>query len=258
VVERDDSTGVATFFAPEIPAAGGICTLGDDAAHHMRVRRIAPPERVRLCDGAGTIAGGSLVRLTKTQAAVEVDRVETVLPAHPVHLLVPIADRERMLWLAEKSVELGATTWRPVLWRRSRSVSPRGEGNTFQGKVRARMVAALEQSGSAWLPAIYPDAPLDLAVAATPAGTRWLLDPEGDSLRSVAAQAPISVAIGPEGGLAPDEREQLVAAGFIPVAVAANILRFETAGVVGLAFARAAVSLHSPSPATQVSVRRSR
>jgi 16S rRNA (uracil1498-N3)-methyltransferase len=34
-------------------------------------------------------------------------------------LLAPVADRDRMLWLAEKTVELGLTSWRPVVWRRS-------------------------------------------------------------------------------------------------------------------------------------------
>jgi 16S rRNA (uracil1498-N3)-methyltransferase len=243
VVERDDPSVVATFFAAEIPAVGAICALAEDAAHHMRVRRLAPPERVRLCDGAGTIAIGPIVRLGRAQAAVEVERVDRVEQPPAVHLLVPIADRERMLWLAEKSVELGASTWRPVLWKRSRSVSPRGEGSAFQGKVRARMVAALEQSGSAWLPAIYPDAPLDRAIAATPSGTRLLLDRDGESMHGVPAAPPVSVAVGPEGGFDADERHQLMAAGFIPVAIAVNILRFETAGVVGLAFARAAVSV---------------
>ena len=240
-MERDDQSGLATFFAAEIPPPGGTCVLADDAAHHMRVRRIALSERVRLTDGMGSRAVGAVVRLTKAQAAVQVEEVATVDPPAAVHLLVPIADRDRMLWLAEKSVELGASTWRPVLWRRSRSVSPRGEGTTFQGKVRARMVAALEQSGGAWLPSIYPDAPLDRAIAATPAGSRVLLDAAGEDVRGLRLPAPLSVAIGPEGGLDPEERRQLLAAGFIPVAVADNILRFETAAVVGLAFARAAV-----------------
>jgi 16S rRNA (uracil1498-N3)-methyltransferase len=184
-----------------------------------------------------------LIRLTKSQAAVEVERVETVAEPPAVHLLVPIADRDRMLWLAEKCVELGASTWRPVLWRRSRSVSPRGEGSAFQGKVRARMIAALEQSGGAWLPVIYPDALIDRALAAVPPapGSRFLLDRAGDGIVVAGANAPVTIAVGPEGGVEGAEREQFVAAGFLPVAVGANVLRFETAAMVGLAFARAAI-----------------
>ena len=35
-----------------------------------------------------------------------------------------------------EGVELGASAWRPVVYRRSRSVSPRGEGERFREKVR--------------------------------------------------------------------------------------------------------------------------
>jgi 16S rRNA (uracil1498-N3)-methyltransferase len=241
MVERGRASGVATFFSPEPPIAGAVITLGEDAAHHMRVRRMGPSERIRLTDGAGTIANGVVVRITKTQAAVDVEDVEQVEPLPEVHLLVPIADRERMLWLAEKCTELGGTTWRPILWRRSRSVTPRGEGTAFQAKIRARMIAALEQSGGAWLPAMYPDAPLERAIAATPQGTRLVLDPEGEPLLGIQTTAPLSVAIGPEGGLDEVERAALVESGFVPVTIAAGILRFETAAIAGLAIARASL-----------------
>src|SRR5688500_14123300 len=242
MVERDDAPAVATFFAPETPVAGATLTLGDDAAHHMRVRRIAPPERVRLIDGAGTFARGSLVRLTKTQAAVDVESVDQREPLPAVHLLVPIGDRDRMLWLAEKCAELGATTWRPVLWRRSRSVQPRGEGIAFQAKVRARMIGALEQSGNPWLPTIYPDAPLDRALAATSDGARFVLDQGGAPfLDCRPVSAPLIMAIGPEGGFDDAERVALDEAGFVRVSISTNVLRFETAGTTGLALARAAL-----------------
>ena len=241
-MERDRASGVATFFTPEPPVAGVITILGEDAAHHMRVRRMAPSERIRLTDGAGSVGSGVLVRITKTQAAVQVEQVDQIDPLPEIHLLVPIADRERMLWLSEKSAELGATTWRPVLWRRSRSVTPRGEGTAFQAKIRARMIAALEQSGGAWLPTVYPDAPVDRAMAATPAGTRLLLDPEGQPMLETHPAAPLTIAIGPEGGLDDSERAALLEAGFTPVTIAASILRFETAAIAGLAIARAALA----------------
>ena len=245
-MERDGATAVATFFAPETPAAGVALTLGDDAAHHMRVRRMAPPERIRLIDGAGTVAQGTLVRLTKSQATIEVDGATHVEPQPAVHVLVPIGDRDRMLWLAEKCAELGASTWRPVLWRRSRSVQPRGEGIAFQAKVRARMVGALEQSGNPWLPAIYPDAPLDRAIAAVSDGARFVLDRGGAPfLDCRPMSAPLILAVGPEGGFDDAERVALRDAGFVSTSISANVLRFETAAASGLAMARAMLESNS-------------
>ena len=242
MVERTGTSGLATFFSSEAPIAGAITTLGDEAAHHLRVRRMGPSDRIRLTDGAGTVGVGVLVRLSKSGGAVEIEEVEHVDPPADVHLIVPIADRDRMLWLAEKSAELGATTWRPVLWRRSRSVTPRGEGTAFQAKIRARMISALEQSGGAWLPTLYPDAPLDRAIAAAPAGARLVLDADGEPMLGTGLTPPVTIAIGPEGGLEPSERDALIAAEFRRVNIAANVLRFETAAIAGLAIARAIVA----------------
>jgi 16S rRNA (uracil1498-N3)-methyltransferase len=250
---RVERAQVASFAAPERLVSGASATLGEDAAHHMRVRRIEPGVRVRLVDGEGQVGEGTLVRLAKSAAIVDVDSVESHEPLPPVHLLVPVSDRDRMLWLAEKCAELALTSWRPVLWRRSRSVSPRGEGPGFQQRVRARMLAALAQCEGPWLPALYPDATPERAIAATPEGTRVLLDPDGEPLAAVAAAAalrggPITIALGPEGGFEPDEHDRLVAAGFASASIGGNILRLETAGVAALAIVRAALDATARPP----------
>ena len=244
-MERVDRPTVATFYAAEPLAPGAAVTLGEDAAHHIRVLRLAPGERVALTDGAGHRASGTLIRVAKGHAVVDVAEVRQYDPLPPVHALVPVADRERMLWLAEKCVELGASSWRPVLWRRSRSVAPRGEGTTFQGRVRARMTAALAQSEGAWLAQAYPDATLERALAAAPAGgTRVLMDADGAPILSLPLVAPVTIAVGPEGGLERAERDQLRDAGFAPASLGGHILRFETAAVAALAVVRCA--LHAP------------
>jgi 16S rRNA (uracil1498-N3)-methyltransferase len=189
----------------------------------------------------GAVAEGTIARVGKSALAVDVATVRREAPPPPVHLLAPVGDRDRMLWLAEKAVEIGVATWRAVAWRRSRSVSPRGEGEAFAAKVRARMAQALAQSEGAWLPVVLPDASPD-AAAAEARGLRLVLDATGAPLRVIPPEADlagVTLALGPEGGLEPDELAALDAAGFRRVRLPGNILRFETAGVVGAAFARA-------------------
>lgn len=241
-MEQRDRTAIATFFASEPMVSGRVTTLSEGEAHHARVRRISIGDRLRLVDGAGGVGYGNVVKLAKAHAMVEVDLLDRIDPLPVIHLMVPIADRERMLLVGEKATELAAFSWRPVMWRRSRDVSPRGEGMSFQTKLRARMVGALTQSGGAWLPVVYPDAPPDRAVAACPAGTRWLLDKAGDPLPSLPITAPITLAIGPEGGLETSERSELLGAGFVPVALAPLTLRFDTAAIASLGIVRAALS----------------
>lgn len=241
-MERGDPSGVAVFVTDDVPLLGATSVLGEDAAHHMRVRRLDVGTVVGLRDGAGHVAMGTLVRLSKQAAHVEVTAVSVVPPPRAVHLLVPVADRDRMLWLAEKAAELACTSWRPVLWRRSRSVSPRGEGVTFLAKVQARMRSALGQSQGAWLPQVFPEAIPDRACLAAPEGTRLVLDAGGVPMVGAGAPAfdgPVTIAVGPEGGFEPEERDALIAAGFQPVSLGGTILRFETAAVVALGIVRA-------------------
>ena len=240
-----DREGVAAgrpqFVTADPFSLGATVTLDESAARHMRVLRLGAGAVVGLRDGQGSIAEGQLVMLSKSHAQIEVTHVAQVASLPAVHLLVPVADRDRMLWLAEKAAELGATSWRPVLWRRSRSVSPRGEGVNFQAKVRARMEGALAQSEGAWLPQPFPEANLERAILAAPPGERVVLDPSGDPLvgpTSAPLREPLIVAVGPEGGIERDELDQLRAAGFRSVSLGPTILRFETAAIAALAMAR--------------------
>jgi 16S rRNA (uracil1498-N3)-methyltransferase len=246
MVERDDRTAITTFYAGEEPlSAGSTLSLGEGVARHARVLRLGPGSAVRLVDGAGHRAAATLLRLVRDTVTLEVAGIEA-LPVPPeVHLLVPVAERDRMLWLAEKCTELGAATWRPIVWRRSRSVKPRGEGPTFAARVRARMIAALEQSTGARLPTMYPEAPLDRALAAVPGGPRILLDRTGPPLLGLSIRAPLTLAIGPEGGIEKTERAALTAAGFVPATLGATILRFETAAISALAIVHASLLLPS-------------
>ncbi|HKY96592.1 MAG TPA: RsmE family RNA methyltransferase [Gemmatimonadaceae bacterium] len=237
-MERTDNAAV-TFFSNDEFVSGVPITLGDDAAQHARVLRIGTGERVELRDGRGNAARGILARMAKRSLTVDVLEIWTVSDLPPVHMLVPVADRDRMLYLAEKCTELAATSWRPVIWRRSRSVGPAGDGPAFQSRLKGRMISALTQSGGGWLPEIHPSAPVSRAIAAAPEGTRILLDGSADAkLIAVDLVAPVSIALGPEGGLDDRERQEMIDGGFTPASLVGGTLRFETAGIAALALAR--------------------
>lgn len=239
-MERTDRQAVATFFCTDELIAGDHISLGDEAAQHARVLRIGPGSPVELRNGTGGAARGLIARISKRSVMVDVEEVWSLPAPMAVHLLVPVADRDRMLMLAEKATELGAASWRPVMWRRSKSVAGRGEGPTFVGRIRARMISALTQCGGGWLPEIHPSASVSRAIAAAPKGTRLLLDAVAtQTILAIDLVFPLVIALGPEGGLAEDERQEMMDAGFTPVRLASSVLRFETAGVAALAIARA-------------------
>jgi 16S rRNA (uracil1498-N3)-methyltransferase len=245
VVEHDRPPIDAQFVAPSAFGLGSEVTLGPEAAHHMNVLRLEFGARIGVVDGAGHAGAGTLVRLGRREAMVAIDRVWTVERPPAVHMIVPVADRDRMLWMAEKCTELGAASWRPVEWRRSVSVVPRGAGQAFQEKVRARMIAALTQSRGAWLPEQFAEASLADALSVTVPGVRIFLDPSGAPLLQVLAAPlaePVTIAVGPEGGVEEAERAALAAAGFVRASLGPAILRFETAGVAALGTVQAAMA----------------
>lgn len=249
MVERPDRARAVIFFSVDAFAAGVPLTLGDEAAQHARVLRIGAGEPVGLRDGSGNAGTGVIARVTKRSVTVDVAEIVRLSALPPVHLMVPVADRDRMLYLAEKATELAATSWRPVMWRRSRSVGPAGDGPAFQSRVKGRMVAALIQSGGGWLPEVHPSAPVTRAVAAAPEGTRLLLDASSPApLLGALLTEPVVIAIGPEGGLDDKERAVLIESGFQPVSLVGGTLRFETAGIAGLALVRAMLGSNISAP----------
>lgn len=241
MVERDDTRpALATFFIDGALSASDSVCLGEGAAHHARVRRLVAGERLWLTNGIGTLAAAELVKLGRNELQARVIQTERVPPPTPIHLRVPIADRDRMLWLAEKATELGIASWQAVRFRHSASVSPRGEGPAFAAKVRARMIGALEQSGGAWLPKVSGD--VELGDINLPSGaTGVVLDQHGAPiLREVAAaRDEVAIVLGPEGGMEPAELELLLARRWRSVRLAPTILRFETAAIAAVAIARA-------------------
>lgn len=239
-MERGRRTTVSTFYLEGPLERGATAELPEAAAHHARVKRLGVGDKIRLTNGTGRVADGTISRMGRASVSVSVEAVHDVAPPAPLALYAPVGDRERMLWLAEKATELAITEWHPVVFQRSRSVSPRGEGEAFAAKVRARMIGALEQSGGGWLPTMFREIDVRDAAAVEGADARFLLDAGGDRLDPSAATGGAAVILGPEGGMEPSERAMLVAGGWRPAALAATILRFETAGIAALAIVRAA------------------
>jgi len=243
-VERRDRSSVATFFADESLAAGARVELDEAAAQHARVRRLEVGDALDVTNGRGSIGHGTLERLTRSSAGVSLDSVSEVPRPPELRLFVPVADRERMLWLAEKSAELAVSEWQPVLFHRSASVSPRGQGDAFMRKARARMIGALEQSKGAWLPALGEELSLEDALvrAARTEAERFLLERGGPSLVTKRPRA-ASAMIGPEGGIEPEERILIVDRhGWLPVSISETTLRFETAAVIAAGVLRGVLS----------------
>lgn len=224
------------FFVERV--TGGEQELGPDAAHHARVKRLEVDDRIQLTDGQGKIGFGRIIEVAKSSMRVRADDLRMADPPPAIRLCVPIGDKDRMLWLAEKAVELQVAEWIPVMFERSKSVNPRGEGESFERKALARMISALEQSGGAWLPQIHPTRTVDDLANET----GIVLERGGKPLAGLRFDTPVTIAVGPEGGFTPAELSALRDRGWTPASLGAVTLRFETAAIGAVAVARALIT----------------
>jgi 16S rRNA (uracil1498-N3)-methyltransferase len=246
-VDRHDHSLVTLFSEPGSFTPGREASLTGDAAHHARVRRVGRDDQIQLVDGEGHIGIGRVTAISKNAVTVAIDRIDAVPRPVPLEVMIPVADRDRMLFAAEKCVELQVTAWRPVHFARSRSVSPRGEGPRFREKAQARMRSALEQSGGAWMPVLEEEVEAIDALRANTDRQRLLLDIGGESLAGLAASVPTILAVGPEGGLEPRELAVAAESGWTLSSVATTTLRFETAIIAAAAVIRATQLTHRSS-----------
>ena len=89
------------------------------------------------------------------------------------------------------------------------------------------------------MPEVFEETELDETIAAVAVGNRLVLDSSGTSIGRHITKNPMALLIGPEGGIEPAELQRITAAGWIPIAIADTILRFETAIITSVGVVRA-------------------
>lgn len=224
------SAAPSHLYLPELPAAGAVLTLPDaDARYLARVVRAKPGEEFTATDGRGAVARLALVgeRGGEHGSEARVVSIEHVARLRESVVLCGAPEGERGDWLVEKLAELGVAVLQPI--DTGRATWNGSERRTERWQRLA--VAALRQSLSAHRLEIRPPRPVEEAVAALPAGPRWVANVAGPWAAGTPAPAAgaCGLAIGPAPGFTPDEREQLAAAGFLPIRLAECRLRTETA-----------------------------
>jgi 16S rRNA (uracil1498-N3)-methyltransferase len=213
--------------------AGQRIHLGEAEVQHLKVRRARGGEKVEVLNGAGFRGSGTLVQAGR-EWMVDVDSAEQLERPPALILAVATGDRERFSWLVEKAVELAVTQIVPLETERTASVATRLK-TPHVDRLSRTALEALKQCGAAWAPAIEHPVALAEFLVLPLSGTGWLADQGGDPAPAAMDTGPVSIIVGPEGGLTDDEREAAVASGYRPVSLGLHTLRFETAALAGAA-----------------------
>ena len=186
--------------------------------HHLeRVLRVRPGEELTVSDGAGSWRTCRFGPTLEPVGAIDLEP----RPAPQVVVCFALVKGERPEWAVQKLTEVGVD--RIVPFVASRSVVRWDGDKAARNAERLRRVAreAAMQSRRVWLPEVA-DVATFAEIAALPGVALAEREGEPPSL-----DHPV-VAVGPEGGWAPEE----LAAGLPRVALGPQVLRAETAAVV--------------------------
>jgi len=220
---------------------GARIALPEDAANHLvRVLRMQEGDACVLFNGDGRDVPATLRAANKRGVEAELGAPVAVDQESPLRiaLVQGIARGEKMDWILQKATELGVASVYPVHSDRS-EVKLEGDRATKRlAHWRSVVVSGCEQSGRARVPDVAPAQSLQALLAgALPSARRFLLDPEAPhAIATVpAVEGDCVLAVGPEGGWSPRDRQALQAAGFEGLRLGPRILRTETAGIAAIA-----------------------
>lgn len=232
---------IPRFYCPFTLPNAGLFELPADAAHHaLRVLRLREGDKVQLFDGEGE-ARDAVIQIAQGKH-VTVQILGCLPPAKPsalhIVLVQAMTSSDKMDWIVQKAVELGADEIQPVQTRYSVAKLTQERAEKRHEHWRGVVISACEQSGRNSLMQVQPLQELShwLATERTLNGSKFVLHPE-ESIALHEQPQPtgrVVLLIGPEGGFAPDEIQMAKQAGFHAILLGPRILRTETAAIAGI------------------------
>lgn len=242
---RSHSMSPPRFFCDSPLLADSKLTLPSAVSHHIRVRRLKAGQKISLFNGTGIEVTALLEFESSGQAVAllgETQAIDRELP-HKLTLVQGIASQDRMDWVVEKAVELGAAALIPVSANRSvvkLNAERAGKRTLHWEKL---VISASEQCGRNRLMHIHAPCSIEQAISRLKTApmllchlcehTVTLSNPA--LIEAIRRHQAASIVVGPEGGWDPSEANQWLHAGAQAITLGPRILRTETAGLASLA-----------------------
>lgn len=207
-------------------------------AHHLgKVMRGKCGQELILCDGQGTDYLAEVVEIQKEEVRLKILSSSKNLsePSHQVNLYVGYPKQDKLEWIIQKAVELGAVRIVPF-FSKFCVVQPKKEQDKNQRYQRIALEAA-KQSGRGVIPIV--EMPLtytellaelkqfDVALFCYECGGKPIKD-------AIQTANKVAIVTGSEGGFSPQEAEQAEQAGATLIGLGKRILRCETAPLAAL------------------------
>jgi 16S rRNA (uracil1498-N3)-methyltransferase len=213
---------------------GAQFSLPEDAANHVgRSLRLRPGDALVVFDGRGGEYEAVILRIDRGHVEVKTGAYREPERESPlaVGLVQGLPEADKMDWILQKSVELGASWIQPLVCERSVVRLSGDRAARREAHWQRVVIAACEQCGRNLVPPLRPTLAFrDWAAIPTDAA-RWMLAPGADERLAArpAPAGPVQLLVGPEGGLSERELDIAAAVGFTSLSLGPRVLRTETA-----------------------------
>jgi 16S rRNA (uracil1498-N3)-methyltransferase len=230
---------VPRFFAPVPLSLGAEIDLPERVARHCAVLRLRRGDAVVVFNGEGGEFSAELTRVSRGDSRACVISKQTPERESPLAIALAqcVSSGDRMDATLQKSTELGVSRIVPIASERSIVKLSSDRADRRVTHWRNVVIAACEQCGRNHVPEVAAIIDLDAFLdQADGDGLRLLLTPDADrSLKQLEPPSKLTLLVGPEGGLAPEERQRAEKRGFLPVRFGPRVLRTETAPLATIA-----------------------
>lgn len=222
-------------FIGEFELATGPLSVRDAGLRNQlkNVLRVAPGEKVVLCDGRGSEAVGAVRDYGASTVEFQIERVEKNGAESKVRVILfcAILKRENFELAVQKATEAGVAAIIPVVTRRTVKFGLREDRLVKIAK------EAAEQSGRGVVPEIRVRMPLAAAIDLASANRRNVFfevgGPAFDPREFIDERSgEVGVFVGPEGGWDPEEIAAARGGGLTIATLGPRTLRAETAAAV--------------------------
>ncbi len=216
-------------------------TIEGSAANHIgRVLRLKSGDKITLFNGKGGEYSAVLTSIERQIIHAQVGKFNPRESESPLQITLAqgISRGERMDYTLQKSVELGVNRIIPLTTERCGVKLDEKRAAKRQQHWQGIIISACEQCGRNRIPEILPITSLACWLGENHTETQpfVLHHSAKHSLRQLAPPCgPISLLIGPEGGLSENELENASQGGFQGIQFGPRILRTETASIAALA-----------------------
>jgi 16S rRNA (uracil1498-N3)-methyltransferase len=221
------------FLVEALPEGDQFRLDGPEGHHAATVQRLRVGEGLLLGDGRGGTATAVVTAVGRGTLDVAIRARAYAEPPDPRIVVVQgIAKGDRGELAVQAMTEVGVDEIVP--WSAARSVA-RWKDDRPLHRWRATSREAAKQARRPWVPEVSEA--VTTAALARRAGPLLVLHEEA-ATRLSAVDLPtggeLTLVVGPEGGIAPEELATLEAAGAVPVRLGTEVLRTSTAGVAAV------------------------